>query len=88
MLYVWRLLAAFALMPTLSACSTRPPAYVSPVLMECPRPGPDLLRRVPPLDPIPTQPRAREPQDLPQQTPTSELGPSEPEPPMKPAAQG
>ena len=83
------LLAVFAFLPALSACSTPRPDSAWPGLMECPRPSPNLLRRVEPLPPIPTrqaQARPREPRDSSPQTKTSASGPSQPAPSSKPAA--
>lgn len=88
MRFIWLLLAAFAFPIALSACSTGPQASAWPVLTDCPRPSPQLLQPVPPLQPIPTRPRPREIQSASPPTPTSEPGPSEPEPPTRYAARG
>lgn len=74
-------LAALACLALLSGCSAAPQASAWPGLMDCPRPSPQLLQRVPALPPIPTQPKP--PASESPQTPTSAPGPWQPEPNTK-----
>lgn len=90
-----RLLVVLASLTGLSACFTAPQVSPLPALMECPRPGPELLQPVPALPPIPTRATqtARAPASLPMlppnwrpPTPTWPSGSPPPASSTKPAA--